>query len=782
MPLRMSNCQSCCVFLYCLLMGNLLVGQANGSLRGNLVDQTSGAPIAFAAVQLPELQKGTSTDLDGFFTLRELSPGKLRLQVSVLGYQDTSLVITILAGQITYLRIALEPGIVDLEAIELSARKQQARTNVQLATLQISPSEIKSLPSMGAEADLAQYLSVLPGVITTGDQGAQLYIRGGAPAQNKVLLDGMTIYNPFHSIGFFSVVETETIQHVDVLTAGFNANHGGRTSAIVDITTREGNKKRLSGLVSASPFQAKALLEGPLIPYNNETGTGASFLFTAKHSYLDETSQAIYPYAIDTSFYSFLPQDTSSLPLGELGLPYRYTDLYGKLSFNAGNGSRLDVFGFRHSDNFHAAKLVNLNWDAIGLGANFKIVPANSDLIINGAISYSDYLIALEEEEGFPRSSGINNITALLSFDYFGDGQSLHYGFEFTGFNTDFQFQNVFGNQLQQRDFTTELAGFVRYRQEVGRLILEPGLRLHYYASQAKMSIEPRLGLKYNLSENWRFKMGAGRYAQNLLSTRSDLDVVNFFTGYLAGPEETIVDPQTMQPTANRLQQAWHLVGGMEWDVSGGLELGMEAYYKDFSQLIRVNRNKLDPRDPDFSVETGEAYGLDFTLQYRRPDWYFWLTYSHAYVTRFDGNQIYPTVFDRRNSLNALLSIQFGRQNQWEAGLRWNYGSPFPFTQTQGFYQEVDFQDLLQTDILTGNFPIGTLLSEDINGGRLASYHRLDLSLKYTLALGKYSKLEANLSISNAYNRSNVFYVDRLTNRRVDQLPVLPGLGLTFRF
>lgn len=766
--------------LICTAFG--LYGQSGGILRGNVIDQSNGAPIAFAAVQLEDSGKGATTDLDGFFAISDIPEGQYNLQVSYLGYQDTVLQVEVRSGRITYLRINLLPAAIDLETVEFSARNEQAKTSVQLSTIRVAPKEIKALPSTGGEPDLAQYLSVLPGIISTGDQGGQLYIRGGSPVQNKVLLDGMTIYNPFHSIGFFSVFETETIQNVDVLTGGFNAEHGGRISAIVDITTREGNKKRYSGLVSASPFQAKALIEGPLIKYNEETGTGASFIFTGKHSYLNETSKQLYSYAVDTSFYSFAASDTSGLNPEDFGLPYTYTDLYGKLSFNAGNGSRLDVFGFNHSDNFDFAGLAKLNWDAFGVGANFKIVPANSDIIINGSISYSDYLVNLEESDAFPRSSGINNITALLAFDYYGDQRSLHYGFEFTGFNTDFEFQNLFGNQIQQRDFTTELAGFAKYRQQIGNLIVEPGLRLHYYASQAKLSFEPRLGVKYNISEDLRFKLGAGRYAQNVLSTRNDLDVVNLFAGYLAGPEETLFDPETNQALNNRLQQAWHAVAGIEWDAKTNLQFGVEAYYKDFTQLIRINRNKLSAQDSDFSVETGAAYGIDFTARYELPDWYIWATFSHAYVNRDDGEQVYPTVFDRRNNINLLVSYQFGSSDQWEAGVRWNYGSPFPFTQTQGFYQDINFEDLLQTDILQGNFPIGTLLANDINGGRLAPYHRLDMSLKYTLSLGKYSELETNLSITNAYDRANVFYVDRLTNARVDQLPILPSLGLTYRF
>lgn len=764
--------------VYCICISTTTFAQNGGTLRGNILDRTTGAPIAFASIQLEGAAKGASSDLDGFFSIANIPPGDYTLQAAFLGYQDTTFNVIIRENSISYFRINLNPTAIELETYEVSARNLQAKTEVQISSISISPEAIKALPATGGEPDIAQYLSVLPGVISTGDQGGQLFIRGGAPIQNKVLLDGMTIFNPFHSIGFFSVFETETIRNVEVLTGGFNAEHGGRISAVVDIKTKEGNKKRLSGLVSASPFQAKALLEGPLLKLNEKTGTSVSFILTGKHSYINETSKALYEYAVDTSFFAFSESEATE----EIGLPYNYTDLYGKLSFNAGNGSRLDVFGFNHRDEFNFVGVAGLEWNAFGVGANFKVVPSNSDIIINGAISYSDYLVALEEGDGLPRSSGINSYTALLDFNYLGDAQSINYGFEFTSFNTDFQFQNVFGNQIEQRDFTSELAGYIKYKKQLGDLIIEPGLRLHYYASQARLSVEPRIGLKYNVSNNIRLKAGAGRYAQNVVSTQNDLDIVNFFTGFLAGPEETIFQQGTNTPTEDRLQSAWHAVAGVEIDLKPNLRLNIEPYYKDFTQLITLNRNKLQARDPDFMVETGEAYGLDLSAQYELPNWLLWLSFSHAYVNRDDGEQVYPTVFDRRNNVNFLTTYSFGNKKNWEASLRWNFGSAFPFTQTQGFFQNVDFTNVLQTDVLTGNFPIGTILSTERNGGRLSSYHRLDLSLKYSVDFGKHSSLETNLSVTNAYNRENIFYVDRLTNARVNQLPFLPSLGMTFRF
>ncbi len=162
----------------------------------------------------------------------------------------------------------------------------------------ITTKDIERIPAIGGSADLAQYLQILPGVIFTGDQGGELYIRGGSPIQNKVLLDGMTIYNPFHSIGLFSVFETDVIRSVNVFTGGFSAEYGDRLSAVLDVTTRDGNKKRLAGKFAASPFLAKLILEGPL-KKQDATGSSISYLFTSKVSYLDKTSPTLYHY-IDT--------------------------------------------------------------------------------------------------------------------------------------------------------------------------------------------------------------------------------------------------------------------------------------------------------------------------------------------------------------------------------------------------------------------------------------------------------------------------------------------------
>ncbi len=770
--------------LLLLFIAHWSIAQSGGTVRGNIYDKETGEPIIYGNVLLQGTNYGANTDFDGFFSISDVPPGEYTLVATYIGYDSVATEVKVRENGIVYKSLYISPSAVNLETVDVSARRERARSDIQVSKVTVTPQQIRALPSTGGESDIAQYLPVLPGIIVSGDQGGQLYIRGGSPVQNKILLDGMTIYNPFHSIGFFSVFETEAIRNVDVLTGGFNSEYGGRISAIVDIKTREGNKKKLSGLVSASPFQAKALLEGPIKKLDESGGGSTSFLLTGKHSYLDETSKVLYAYAVDTNFFSFAAGDTSlsGLKKSDIGLPFAYTDLYGKVSFVGGNGSKLNLFGFNFTDQFNFIGLAKLDWTTLGGGANFTLIPPNSNVIMDGTVAFSDYNIMLEEADGQPRRSGVNSFDANLNFTYFGSNNQINYGFQFTGFNTDFRFINAVGLSFEQKDFTTELAGYFKYKQKLGNLIIEPGLRLHFYASQPEVSVEPRLGLKYNITDELRFKFAGGFYSQNLISTVNDLDVVNFFIGFLAGPEERIFKPGTSTPVDHRLQKSYHAVAGLEIDLSDNLSLNVEPYLKRFTQLININRNKLSPEDPNFIAETGNAYGIDLSVRYEKDNMYLWGTYSLGNVRRDDGEQEYPTIFDRRHNVNLLASYNFGENRNWEAGLRWNLGSGFPFTQTQGFYEQSQLADLIFTDILAGNFDLGTILTDNLNGGRLSFYHRLDASLKRKFDLTKDTNIEATLSVTNVYNRDNVFFVDRVTNSRVDQLPILPSLGVQFNF
>lgn len=748
-----------------VLLAGIAIGQ-EGVVRGHIFDEESGESIIYGNVSIKGTTLGTTTDLDGFFIISDVPAGEQIVVASYIGYASKEIPVVIKDGNITYEKIMLSSGGVELQTVDISGRREQARTEVQISRLQVTPKEIKALPSTGGDADIVQYLQVLPGVISTGDQGGQLFIRGGSPVQNKILLDGMTIYNPFHSVGFYSIFETELIQNVEVLTGGFNAEHGGRISAVIDINTRQGNTKRVSGQVTASPFMVKALVEGPIIR-EVDGGSAASFVLTGKRSIIEQTSPTLYSYAAAND---------------SIGLPFFFNDVYGKFSFKTDNGSKFNLFGFNFRDEFNNPAVAKIGWDNSGGGIDFNLLPKGSSLIVNGRAGFSNYNIGIEEADEDPRSSKIREYFVGLDFSLFTNTVEVKYGIDLTAIRTDFEFINPFGQRLDQFQNTTEVAGFVKFRKSWDRLIIEPSVRIQYYASLSEFSPEPRLGLKFNVTDNIRLKAAGGFYSQNLISTSNERDVVNLFTGFLSGPDESFNDLDGNR-VDSRLQKAKHAIGGVEIDLFKNLQLNIEGYVKDFGQLVIVNRNKIEKLDPDYATETGIAKGGDISLKYESPAWYIWATYAIGFVDRYDGEQEYRTIFDRRHNVNFLASYSFGPKKDWQVSARWNFGSGFPFTKSQAFYNQLSFLDGVSTEYETENSSnIGIIYSDKRNGGVLPYYHRLDLSAQKIIHFTKNMNVEIVASVSNAYDRDNIFYFDRVRYERVNQLPILPSVAVKFNF
>jgi hypothetical protein len=766
------------LFFILFLLPTLVIAQNTGTIKGFVYDKETGEPVIFTNVVLKGTTMGAATDVNGYYNIIKVPAGDYTISVTYLGFDTLNMPVSVKAGQIVNQKLFIQKSSIKLKTVDISAEKMEARTEVKTSVVKITPKEIKQIPTIGGEPDLAQYLQVLPGVIFTGDQGGQLYIRGGSPIQNKVLLDGMIVYNPFHSIGLFSVFDTDIIRNADIYTGGFNAEYGGRVSSIMDIKTKDGNKKRLAGKVGASTFGAKLLLEGPIKKQKEDGGSSSSFIFSAKNSYLSQSSKLFYNY-IDTA-----------------GLPFDFRDLYGKISINTANGSKVNFFGFNYFDKVKYKAISDLNWNTYGAGTNFILVPGGSSMLVEGNFAYSSYLIKLEDGTNPPRQSGINGFNMGFNFTSFRGDDEIKYGLEILGFHTDFQFYNELNRKITQDDNTTEFAAFIKIKKVWGKLVLEPSFRTHYYASLNHVSPEPRLGLKYNIAERIRFKASGGMYSQNLIQANSDRDVVNLFYGFLSGPDNlpTSFTEQdgTKREITHKLQKANHYIAGFEFDLARNLDFNVEVYNKDFTQLSNLNRNKIfddnadnagrpDEVKKDFIIETGQAQGIDFTLKYEFKRIYIWAVYSLSKVTRWDGIVEYNPVFDRRHNVNLVGTYTFGKDLNWEFDCRWNYGSGFPFTPTQGFYEEIKFNSGINTNYTTANGTLGVQYG-DINSQRLPQYHRFDITVKRKFEFRKNMTLDVVGSITNVYNRENIFYFDRVKYQRVNQLPIMPSAGLTLTF
>lgn len=751
----------------------------NAEIKGLVYNKKTGEGVSYATVVVADKPLGAMTDENGFFTLGEVAPGKYMISVITVGYDTLETTVDLKPYKPQVLALYMQPNSKTLGRVQIDLDRIKNETTVRISEVSVSPKQLTQIPTVGGEPDLVQYLQVLPGVVFSGDQGGQLYIRGGSPVMNKVLLDGMTIYNPFHSIGLFSVFDTDILKTTDVYSAGFSAEYGGRISAIVDVKTRDGDRNKLSGKVNVNPFTSKALIEGPLrgAKANKEDRANASYILSYKNSYLDQTSNLFYNY------------------VGEEGLPYSFSDLYSKLSFNSKSGSFLKLFYFDHNDLVDFPNTTTYNWNSNGFGGEFLLVPSQSKNVIDGFFAYSDYVIDQIETDERPRQSGINGFNLGLNFTYFYKKSQLKYGMELNGFQTNFQVYNSANRKITQEDNTTELAAFVNYNTKLqNRFILEPGLRMQRYASLGNTSFEPRLRFKWLISEILRFKLATGVYSQNLISASSDRDVVNLFYGFLSGPEDLPKTVGNRKEVNHRMQTANHLVGGFEIDVDSLSSVNIEGYAKDFTQVTNINRDKiyddnqenLDKPEflrKDFIVETGLAYGFDVTYKRQTDRWYLWLVYSYNNVSRYDGVRTYQPHFDRRHNINVVTSYALGKDKMWEANIRWNFGSGFPFTLTQGFYENITFSDGLSEDYRTSNGDF-IVAYDDLNRGRLPYYHRLDASLKRTIEFEEHDnrKIEIIASCTNIYNRDNIFYFDRIKYRRINQLPVLPSLSFSYRF
>lgn len=746
-----------------------MVSAQTGSIRGFVYDKETGEPMMLTNVVLENTLIGTTTDVNGYFVLSKIKTGDYNIKVTLLGYETYIAPIKIEKNKVLALKIDLSPSATELQTVEIQGKQEVARTESQVSIEKITSKDIQQMPSIGGQADLAQYIQVLPGVVFSGDQGGQLYIRGGSAIHNKVLLDGMVVYNPFHSIGLFSVFETDIIRNADIYTGGFSAQYGGRISSVMDITTKDGNKKHFSGKLSASTFGANLLLEGPLLKKKDYS---LSYILSAKNSYLSKTS---------TSIYSYMNKE----------LPYDYFDLYGKLTLATDNGSKINFFGLNFSDKVNQYEAIaDFNWVNRAFGTNFLLIPGTSSALVEGVVAYSDYTMNMRETTtNQNQMSNIGGFNVGLSVtNFFGDDR-LKYGMEMEGNTT----RTAYKINDTITDYSTEIGLYAIYKLLYRSILLEPSLRLNYYASLGNVFLEPRLSAKWNITKKFRLKLATGVYSQTFLDTKSDRDIVNLFTGYMTvNPDLNIVGSFRGEALSTYVQKSNHFIFGAEYDILRNFNLNVELYYKTMSNLTSVNRERLYADDPEhsdkpeyqrkeYTVENGKAYGADFSLKYDDGRLYVWTIYSLGKVIREGEMQTYSPHYDRRHNVNVLINYQMGQSRDFEISLRWNYGSGFPYSPTASMVEMLDFSNGINSDYISQNGTLTTIYGE-LNSERLPNYHRLDLSAKKRFDIGKRSILEINLSVTNVYNRNNLFYWNRITSQRVDQLPIMPSLGITYTF
>ena len=543
---------------YILLLCVFLIGAAavaqNAVIKGFTYDESTGETLPYCTIQLMGTSFGALSDVTGAFLINKIPAGTYTVKVSQLGYIDLLDTVVISGNATITKRYSISPNSQTLDAVQIVGENTRKEQETRTSVISVTPKDMSKMPAIGGQPDFAQYLQVLPGIISTGDQGGQLYVRGGTPVQNMLLLDGVILFNPFHSIGIFSVFDMDIMSSADVYTGGFGAEFGGRISSVMDIKTRDGNKKRLAGKVDINNIGGQLLFEGPLLKLKDDRKTSISFILSGKGSFLDKSSKVFYPYVKN-----------------EDGLPYNFWDLYGKVTLATRNGTRWNIFGFNYDDRVKYSSVANYGWNNWGIGSNFLIVPGDAPTTIEGSLAYSKYSSELQDANFDPRRSSMDGFTFNLGFNYYLGNSLLKVGIDVVGYNTNYEYYTIYHAQRTIEDHTTDLSIFAKYKYNFrNKLLIEPGFRLQYYYSLGEVSPEPRLAIKYNILKNLRLKLAAGMYSQNLVSITSDRDVVSLFNGFLSSPLENSLLPSTLinddKEMKGRLQKSQHAIIGLEYD------------------------------------------------------------------------------------------------------------------------------------------------------------------------------------------------------------------------
>ena len=643
--------------LVCLVpLGSVCAGQA--TLRGFVTDRSSGQALVGASVVLSqgdEMVSGTATNEDGLYVLSGLPPGRYPLAVSFIGYEAYRDTLTLSAGELRSLNVALASAEAELDEVVVEERGGAADVVAGLQT--IRPAEIDRVPTPGPSGDLATYLTTLPGVVSIGDQGGQLFIRGGEPSQNLVLLDGMVVYQPFHLLGFFSAFPSDILSSVDLYAGGYGAAFGGRLASVIDVSARAGNKRRWAGMAAAAPFLSAARIEGPVVR--------------------DRVS------VLASGRLSVVEQFGNRLP--DRDLPFRFGDAFAKAHAALTRNSQVSVAGLYTYDRGFVGEAAGgrtdeVRWENTALGGRYLLLPVSLPMSAEVLVSYSRLETELGPTGDPARTSSIAHVNTGVDATYFTRSVDVSWGLFARTLEFASELGGLYQNVEAEREFNTEVGLYLEPEIRLGRgLEVVPGLHVNAFPSKGKTFVEPRMRAVWTRGSH-RVSGAAGLYHQEIVGLNDRRDATNVFTAWTATPFGEV-------PTAVHALLGYHV------RFTSRLEGSVEGFYKRLSNLFVGEWTAFPRLTTRLQQAEGETRGLDVRLEARGRRLYGMVGYglsSTRYEARQEGFELwygqqtlrYRPPHDRRHQVNVLASAEWGG---FDLSVRWQFGSGLPFSRALGF-------------------------------------------------------------------------------------------------
>ena len=706
-------------FYIALLFTFIQLNAQSGIISGFISDSSSAEALIGANVILQETGQGMATDINGYYIIQDITPGDYVLMVSYVGFKLKKEKLKISDGQSIKLDISLSEDVVELTQIEVTAEQIQRKSNIQPSKINLSPRMMKAAPAL-AEPDLFRTIQALPGVLTTSEFSTGLVIRGGNTDQNLILLDGVTVYNPSHLGGIFSNFIVDGVKEAELIKGAYNAEYGGRLSAVLNIISREGNQKKFEGKANLSLLSAQATIEGPFYK--------GAWVFSGRRTYFDKIFQNV-PTIPPYYFY-----DIQS---------HIYTDLTSKdrlsLSFYNGVDDLLfDTFGLTG------------RWGNRTVSAQYRRV--FSEKLI-GNFLYANSLFFTEfglgGSNGLVSDNQIDDATVAANFSWFKSSEStLKFGAQMK--TLGFLYTNSFNDSLQFEINTKpkEFATYAKLKYSASeKLILEPGLRINLYDVYSD-SIFPdlRFGMKYLLNDNRYLNFSVGNYHQFIATFQDDYNP-NILDQWIA------VDNSVSPAKSSQI------VLGYEEYIKDLYKIQVEGYYKDIKNLFTFEESRAttDEAISDsvlsdiVTPSDGYAYGLELFAQKMSGRLSGWLAYTFS-VSRKSMNSIfyekeeeYYNSWDRTHSFSALGNYIFN--NKWDMNWKLSLQSGQAYTPIIGYYNQI---------LPEGPDEVYRTIPGTRNSARYSPYSRLDLGIVYHTKLFG-SKMDIYVQVINVLNRKNIF-------------------------
>ncbi len=735
----------------------MMAQEAKYTISGYIEDKQSSERLIGATIYDRISTQGTTTNEYGFFSLT-LSAGQVELLISYVGFQEKVMSITL--DQDVSSVYPLDNSVVFDEVVITAEEEEAIQEKTQMSQMSVPVKTLKAMPVILGETDILKSLQLLPGVQSGGEAQTGLYVRGGSPDQNLVLLDGVPIYNVSHLLGLFSVFNADAIKTVTLTKGGFPARYGGRLSSILDIRMKEGDLNEFHGEGSIGLISSRLTLEGPI----NKGKT--SFLLSGRRTYADLIAK---PFIKSSN--------------GARKPTLYFYDLNGKIQHKISDKHRLylsgylgsDAFGFEEKNDF-GSDLGEIAWGNYisSLRWNWEVTPK---LFVNTTATLSNYDIDIfaqnedrtgRETQTFSAKyiSGIRDYGAKIDIDYIPSPKhyvktgisAINHSYKPGAVTlSDLAINSVLDTLIGAESVSsTEIDAYIEDDITIGSLKVNVGLHGSAFLtdSTSYTSLQPRVGLRYKLNQGISLKASYADMTQyiNLLTNES-----------LSLPTDLWV-PSTakIKPQQSRLYAA-----GVATTIKGGYEISLEGYYKTMSNVIsyKEGANFLFGFDDSWENKVtqgdGESYGMELFIQKNKGRLTGWIGYTLSWNWRqFDdinNGERFPFRFDRRHDIAIVGSYKLSDRISMAANWTYGTGNAISLNTLEAPAYFDNFQYSAGEGQLVNNLSIyGPETGTKKNAYRMSDFHRLDLSVSFHKKKRRYERTWV-IGIYNTYGRKNPF-------------------------